>query len=209
MGYLANNLFRLVLIVVFWGEISCFSVDSVLAQSIKDTPAAEEYTQKKDKFTKRFRPKDNDELVPSEDNAENMPSFASGRPIATLPRTENLKQIYLREGEPYPVSQPKKRAHIGSIYENAVLEDGRHVIIRTDRSLHTTARIELEGKRSELLPNGHYELHESKLTRLPDNSYNLTDDISYLLSIYDGEVINYVPNWAVKEGDFTAFRLQY
>ncbi|MEM7616799.1 MAG: hypothetical protein AAF195_00270 [Pseudomonadota bacterium] len=168
---------------------------------------ADNENESSNKFLKKFVPKENyklDRNFPPVQNNVN-PSINE---LPDIKRTANLSPLYLKEGEEIPVPQFVELAYISNIYVAAILEDGRNVEIITDNDLRTTAFIVKPGARNQYLPNGHYELYKRGLYRLPNNEYSLTDDTSILLSIYEGTVINYVPNWAVKQGLFVSYELE-
>lgn len=191
------------LIIVFFIML-CTPMVATFAVDNNDN-ASESSGDKSFDLRKRFVPKENYKLQPSTSLEGGI--TISPRPRVKIQKTKPLQDLLLAEGQPVPVPLEPERAFIGNIYEIAYLEDGRKVVIETNTRLETNAYISEKGKRAQFIPNGHYELREGVLTRLPQNQYTMTDDTSILISIYKGEVINYVPRWAVKAGRFVPFEL--
>jgi hypothetical protein len=99
----------------------------------------------------------------------------------------------------------QRRAYIRTMYNSAAMQDGRRIEIQLDQAQTAHARvIEKDGTKT-LVPDGHYEIHNGQLRRLQNNNFELRDDTSILLSVYKGQVINYLPRIAVVAGEFENF----
>ena len=113
----------------------------------------------------------------------------------------------LAEGSEVPVARPIKEEYLSSSFVSAKFNSGEIVHITVDNNNIASAYIVIRNDRNRLLPNGHYEVLDKTIYRLPLHSYQLTYDRSMLLSVYNGQVINYLPRLAVLNGDFVKFML--
>lgn len=113
----------------------------------------------------------------------------------------------LVEGQNIPFYAAIPEEYVRNIFVRAVLEDGNQAVINVDNKNYPHASIVNENQRNLLLENGHYELLDGKLFRLPPQHYQLANDRSMLVSIYNGRVINYLPRVAVLSEDFQLFTL--
>ncbi|MCH2038934.1 MAG: hypothetical protein MK137_10125 [Rickettsiales bacterium] len=171
-----------------------------------DVTPAKETTAQQPNLSIRVAPSENYRFKPVEKSPAGL-DITPPIPQPVIPKTDPIPDLALAPGQEEPFGLEPEPAFIGNIYQVALLEDGRRVIIETDTNLMTQAYVSEEGKRTQFIPNGHYDLHKGVMVRLPQGQYTLTDDTSILLSIYKGEVINYVPRWGVEMGKFVAYDL--
>jgi hypothetical protein len=136
------------------------------------------------------------ENIPKEDSSEVVAQYKK------IPRGSKLA-----EGQNIPFYAPIAEEYVRNIFTRVMLEDGNYVVINIDNNNYPHASIVRDNQRNLLLENGHYELLDGKLFRLPPQHYQLTNDRSMLISIYNGSVINYLPRIAVLSGDFQLFTL--
>jgi hypothetical protein len=134
-------------------------------------------------------------------------SFA---PIPVARAEKNLQESFKPDSTSgLPVTNNfRKRAYIRTFYNTAAMDDGRRIEITVDgTSDNAKARVIEADNTKTLVPDGHYEIHGGKLRRLQNNNFELIDDTSILLSIFKGQVINYLPRWAVAAGEFENFEV--
>lgn len=202
-NYLLVLFFTLSLMFLALAASTLYAADS---NSSEQTNADNKTTAQQPNLSIRVPPSENYRFKPVEKSPAGL-EITPPIPQPLITKTDPIPDLVLAQGQEEPVRLEPELAFIGNIYQVALLQDGRRVIIETDTNLMTQAYISEAGKRSRFIPNGHYDLHKGVLVRLPQGQYTLTDDTSILLSIYKGEVINFVPRWGVEMGKFVAYDL--
>lgn len=160
---------------------------------------AEEKIARPEKPTEPRRPAN----VPGPKETKEMLSKVNAAPVA--PAAPYVANTEPKLDNPPAEQELIPKSYVRTLYQQAELEDGRKVSIINNSKGHAQAHIESPSGRKLLVPTGHYELLEGKLYKLEPHNFALTNDTSILLSIYNGKVINYLPKWAVDNGEYTDF----